>query len=82
MPDAGDNPTRPSGAGQESDLPLRLSGDRRVATWNPGLARASHVILRVRSGDGTIAERLSMNSGRARVREGELIISVRAAAED
>lgn len=80
MEDAGEIPieeTRGSGA---EDLPIRLTDGARVATWNPGLARASHVVLRVRSRDGTTTERRSMNSGRARVREGEVIVGVRAVA--
>ncbi|HKP74583.1 MAG TPA: hypothetical protein VJT67_03525 [Longimicrobiaceae bacterium] len=57
-------------------LPARLSDDGRTATWNPALTRAAHVLLRVRRADGTLDERRSMNSGRARVREGEVIEAV------
>ena len=54
-------------------IPARISDDGRTATWNPSLTRAAHVLLRVRRGDGGTEERRSMNSGRARVREGETI---------
>lgn len=57
-------------------LPARLSADGTTATWNPALTRASHVLLRVLRADGATEERRSMNSGRARVREGERIESV------
>ena len=57
-------------------LPARLSDDGRTATWNPALTRAAHVLLRVRRADGTVDERRSMNSGRARVRDGEAIEAV------
>lgn len=57
-------------------IPARLSDDGRTATWNPALTRAAHVILHVVRGDGAADERRSMNSGRARVREGERITSV------
>lgn len=60
-------------------LPARLSDEGRTATWNPALTRASQVVLRVRRGDGGVEERRSMNSGRARVREGERIEEVVAA---
>jgi hypothetical protein len=60
-------------------IPARLSHDGRTATWNPALTRAAHVILRVALGDGQSEERRSMNSGRARVREGERIEGVRPA---
>jgi predicted transcriptional regulator len=56
-------------------IPARISDDGRTATWNPALTRAAHVLLRVRRGDG-VEERRSMNSGRARVREGERIEAV------
>jgi len=62
-------------------IPARRSDDGRTATWNPALTRAAHVILRVVSSDGGVQERRSMNSGRARVREGERIESVVAAEE-
>jgi hypothetical protein len=61
-------------------IPCRLSADGRVATWNPGLIRAAHVVVVVRHGDGSLQERQSMNSGRARVREDERIVEVRAAS--
>lgn len=57
-------------------LPIRLSDGGRVATWNPAMTRASHVVVRVVSGSGSRADRRSMNSGRARVREGEAIEAV------
>ena len=57
-------------------LPARISGDGRTATWNPALTRAAHVLLRVRRVDGEVEERRSMNSGRARVRDGEAIEAV------
>jgi predicted transcriptional regulator len=56
-------------------IPARISDDGRTATWNPALTRAAHVLLRVRRGEG-VEERRSMNSGRARVREGERIEAV------
>ena len=56
-------------------IPARISDDGRTATWNPALTRAAHVLLRVRRGD-SVEERRSMNSGRARVREGERIEAV------
>ena len=57
-------------------LPARLSADGRTATWNPALTRAGQVVLRVQRADGETEERRSMNSGRARVREGERIEAV------
>ncbi|MDB4950059.1 MAG: hypothetical protein JWM27_2708 [Gemmatimonadetes bacterium] len=62
-------------------LPARLSDGGKTATWNPALTRAVHVVLRVRRLDGGHEERRSMNSGRARVRDGETITEVRAAEE-
>lgn len=62
-------------------IPARISEDGRTATWNPALTRAAHVLLRVSSPEGAVQERRSMNSGRARVREGERIDAVIAAAE-
>jgi hypothetical protein len=62
-------------------IPARLSDDGRTATWNPALTRAAHVILRVRRDDGAVEERRSMNSGRAKVREGERIEEVVAGEE-
>ena len=61
-------------------LPARISADGRVATWNPALTRARAVLLTVRTERGTEVRR-SMNSGRARVREGESIESLVADAE-
>ena len=61
-------------------LPVRLSDEGRTATWNPALTRASQVLLRVR-GPGGLEERRSVNSGRARVREGETIEAVVPAEE-
>jgi hypothetical protein len=58
-------------------LPYRLSADGRTATWNPAVTRAAQVILEVRREDGSVETRRSMNSGRARVREGERIDSIR-----
>lgn len=63
-------------------LPARISADGRTATWNPALTRAAHVILQVRRDDGTTDERRTMNSGRARVREGERIAAVVPADSD
>ena len=60
-------------------LPARLSADGRTATWNPALTRAAHVVVHVRGADGTGETRRSMNSGRARVREGEQIAAIFAA---
>ncbi|HEU4561064.1 MAG TPA: hypothetical protein VFS20_24645 [Longimicrobium sp.] len=62
-------------------IPVRLSDDGRTATWNPAITRAAHVVLRVRRDDGAVEERRSMNSGRARVREGERIDAVLAGDE-
>lgn len=59
-------------------LPARISGDGRVATWNPGLTFAAQVTVRVRLPNGSVDERRSMNSGRARVREGEAIEAILA----
>ena len=63
------------------DLPARLSADGRTATWNPALTRAAHVLLRVRNAGGALETRRSMNSGRARVREGERIEGLAAAPD-
>ena len=63
-------------------IPARISDDGRTATWNPALTRAAHVLVRVRSDAGEIEERRSMNSGRARVREGERIEAIRAAGAE
>ena len=62
-------------------IPARISDDGRTATWNPALTRAAHVLLRVRRDAGSAEERRSMNSGRARVREGERIEAVVPAVE-
>jgi hypothetical protein len=62
-------------------IPARLSDDGRTATWNPALTRAAHVTLRIRGPEGELEERRSMNSGRARVREGERIEAVWAEEE-
>ncbi len=59
-------------------VPVRLSVDGRVATWNPAITRAGQVTLYVRGADGTLGQRRSVNSGRARVREGERIEKVLA----
>ncbi len=60
-------------------LPVRLSDEGRTATWNPALTRSAHVLLEVSLEGGGREERRSMNSGRARVRQGERIEAVRAA---
>ena len=60
-------------------IPARLAADGRTATWNPALTRAAHVVLEVALEDGRSEERRSMNSGRARVRDGERILAVRPA---
>jgi predicted transcriptional regulator len=62
-------------------LPARLSDEGRTATWNPALTRAAHVFVRVRRTDGQVEERRSMNSGRARVRDGERIEEIVADEE-
>lgn len=59
-------------------LPARISDDGRVATWNPAMTFAPQVLVRVRLPDGSTDERRSMNSGRARVREGERIEAILA----
>lgn len=59
-------------------IPARLSGDRRTATWNPAMTYAGQVLVRVCLADGTVELRRSMNSGRARVREGESIEAILA----
>lgn len=59
-------------------VPARISDDGRTATWNPGMTYAAQVRVRVRLADGTFEERRSMNSGRARVREGEVIEAILA----
>lgn len=57
-------------------IPIRLSDDGRTATWNPAMTRAAQVVVRVVSADGSREDRRSVNSGRARVREGESIEAV------
>lgn len=59
-------------------IPARVSDDGRTATWNPAMTFASQVLVRVRLPGGAAEERRSMNSGRARVREGESIEAVLA----
>lgn len=59
-------------------IPARISPDGRVATWNPALTFAPQVLVRVRRVDGAMEERRSMNSGRARVRDGETIEAILA----
>ena len=59
-------------------IPARISGDGRTATWNPAMTYAAHVLVRVRLAGGATEERKSMNSGRARVREGEAIEAILA----
>jgi hypothetical protein len=62
-------------------MPVRLTDEGRTATWNPALTRARHVLLHVLSGNGAEEIRRTMNSGRARVRDGERIERVVAAEE-
>lgn len=57
-------------------LPVRLSDQGRTATWNPALTRASSVALQVRREDGETETRLTLNSGRVRVRNTERIQGV------
>jgi hypothetical protein len=57
-------------------LPARLSADGRTATWNPALTRAAHVVVHVQGAEGAVETRRSMNSGRARVRDGERIVAI------
>jgi hypothetical protein len=71
-----DNPSNP--APEPRPVPARISEDGRVATWNPGMTYAAQVRVRVRLADGAVEERRSMNSGRARVREGEAIEAILA----
>jgi hypothetical protein len=59
-------------------IPTRLSDDGRTATWNPALTFAAQVLVRVRMPGGGVEERRSMNSGRARVRDGEAIEAILA----
>jgi len=70
-------PVQPNqGTAMTESLPLRLSDEGRTATWNPALTRASSVVLQVRRGDGEVEKRITLNSGRARVRAPEAIESV------
>ncbi len=59
-------------------IPARIGDDGRVATWNPAMTFAAQVLVRVRLADGSTEERRSMNSGRARVRDGERIEAILA----
>lgn len=65
----------------DAAIPARLSADGRTATWNPALTRSRRVLLHVRRADGEPEVRETMNSGRARVREGERIEAVVDAGE-
>jgi hypothetical protein len=62
-------------------IPVRLSKEGRTATWNPAVTRAASVVLHVRTADGSVQARTSLNSGRARVRDTERIESVYPANE-
>lgn len=73
---AADAESNPRGPRVHHSLPCRLSADARVATWNPALTYDAHVLLRVLLPDGRTEERRSLNSGRARVRDGERIQSI------
>ena len=68
-------------AESKETLPVRLGADGRTATWNPAVTRAARVLLYVRRVDGVEEVRRSINSGRARVREGERIERVVAASD-
>jgi hypothetical protein len=57
-------------------IPFRAGDEGRTATWNPALTRAARVLLRVRLADGSLQQRQSLNSGRARVLAGECIEAV------
>jgi hypothetical protein len=59
-----------------SELPIRLTADGRTATWNPALTRATQVLVEVSGAGGVLDARRSLNSGRARVRQGERIVRV------
>jgi hypothetical protein len=59
-------------------IPARIGDDGRTATWNPAMTYAAQVLVRVRLAGGAAEERRSMNSGRARVREGERIEAILA----
>lgn len=69
---------QPSPAPTPQPIPARISDDGRIATWNPGMTYAAQVLVRVRLAGGGVEERRSMNSGRARVREGEAIEAILA----
>ena len=69
--------SRPS-ATMPEPIPARISDNGRVATWNPAMTFAPQVLVRVRIVGGGTEERRSMNSGRARVREGEAIEAILA----
>ncbi|WP_420129379.1 hypothetical protein [Longimicrobium sp.] len=71
-----EHPSSP--APEPRPIPARISEDGRVATWNPGMTYAAQVRVRVRLPSGAMEERRSMNSGRARVREGEAIEAILA----
>lgn len=71
-----ENPSGPAPGPQP--IPARISEDGRTATWNPGMTYAAQVLVRVHLAGGIIEERRSMNSGRARVREGETIEAILA----
>jgi hypothetical protein len=60
----------------DETIPARLSADGATATWNPALTRSARVLLRVRRRTGEVETRATLNSGRARVREGERIEAV------
>lgn len=62
-------------------IPIRLRDEGRTATWNPAVTRAGQVLLHVRGENGEVETRRSVNSGRARVRIGEMIESVTSATE-
>lgn len=75
------NPRRDGGSAVSGLLPARISPDGRTATWNPALTRAARVRLAVRGASGGVEQRPTLNSGRARVREGEQIEGVSAEGE-
>ena len=62
--------------GPRQPLLYRAGEEGRSATWNPALTRAAHVLLQVRCEDGNLEVRRSVNSGRARVRNGERIEAI------
>lgn len=65
---------------EATPISVRLRDEGRTATWNPALTRAAHVTLVVLLSDGRTETRRTMNSGRARVRDGERISEVLAEA--